>query len=127
MAYELHIERIAPEGQEPMPIPISDWNEAIASTDGVRLCAVGASSIVNPATGETIDISGSDGDTEVYFPEQGAWRPVFHWFEGAAHFNVKFNPGDLSHPVWAAAVSLASRLGAVIRGDEGERYDAGAE
>jgi hypothetical protein len=33
-------------------------------------------------------------------------------------FPAGFEPGDASPPVWVAAAKLASRLGAVIRGDE---------
>ena len=33
------------------------------------------------------------------------------------------DPGDVSHPVWVAAVGLASHLDANICGDEGETYD----
>ena len=37
--------------------------------------------------------------------------------------NARFETGDSSDPVWVASVALASRLRAVIRGDEGEIYD----
>ncbi len=48
---------------------------------------------------------------------------VFRWFRGSVSFAARFEPGDIAHPVWTAAVSLASLLGAVIRGDDGELYD----
>jgi hypothetical protein len=66
-------------------------------------------------------MSAHEGDAEVLFPD-GEWHPVFKWFEGSGSFSAGFEPGDASHPVWAAAVSLATRLGAVIRGEEGETY-----
>jgi len=124
MAYEIHIERFPlNEDGEPTPIPLDDWKAALSATEGVRLCPPGDNTITNPKTGEVISIPRRDGDAEVYFSDERAWRPVFRWFEGAAHVNAIFETGDSSHPVWVAAVALASRLGAVIRGDEGEVYD----
>jgi len=64
-----------------------------------------------------------EGDAEVYFPKDGKWVPVFRWTGESASFAARFEPGDVSHPVWKTAVALASRLAAVIRGDEGEIYD----
>ena len=124
MAYELHIERLPLNDEgEPTPIALDDWKTALSSTEGVRLCPPGVNTITNPKTGEVISIPRRDGDAEVYFPDEQIWRPTFRWFESAAHVNARFEPGDSSHPVWIAAVALASRLGAVIRGDDGESYD----
>ena len=124
MAYELHIERLPLNDEgEATPIPLEDWKAAVLVTEGVRLGAPGANSITNPKTGEVIHIPMQDGDLEVYFPEEQAWHPVVRWFAGAAHVNAKFDLGDTSDPVWAALVALAAKLGAVIRGDEGEIYD----
>ena len=116
MAYDLHIER-----EE--AIPLADWQAAISSTDGVRLFAAQAHTITNPKTGEVISIPKRDGDVEVLFPADKKWYPVFRWSDGSAVFTARFQPGDRSHPVWAAAVSLARQLAAVIRGDDGEVYD----
>jgi hypothetical protein len=124
MAYQLHIERLPLNDEgEPTPILLEEWKSALAATPGVRLCAQGADTTSNPKTGEVISIPRRDGDAEVYFSADGAWRSVFRWFEGAAHLNARFEPGDSSHPVWVAAVALAGRLGAVVRGDNGEVYD----
>jgi hypothetical protein len=124
MAYELHIERLPLNDEgEATPIPLEDWKAALSATEGVRLCPPGANTITNPKTGEVISIPRRDGDAEVYFPDEQTWRPVFRWFEGAASVNARFDPGDASHPVWVAAVALATQLGAVIRGDDGEVYD----
>ena len=124
MAYELHIERLPLNDEgEPTPIPLDDWKAALSATEGVRLCPPGANTITNPKTGEVISIPRQDGDAEVYFSDERAWLPAFRWFEGAAHVNARFEPGDSSHPVWVAAVALATRLGAVVRGDDGEIYD----
>src|SRR5262245_14741591 len=65
----------------------------------------------------------NEGDAEVFFPSDDRWYPVFTWFEGSASFAVRLDPADASNPVWAVGVSLATRLGAVIQGDEGELYD----
>jgi len=124
MAYELHIERLPVNDEgEPTPIPLEDWKAAIAATQGVRLFTADAHTITNPATGEVISIAKRDGDAEVYFPEVGKWISAFRWFEGSAKFNARFMSGKLHDPVWMAAAALASHLDAVIRGDEGERYD----
>src|SRR5438552_1468230 len=54
-------------------------------------------------------------------------RHRFHWQIGQLRSQrlraFDCSPRDASHPVWAAAVALASHLDAVIRGDEGEIYD----
>jgi hypothetical protein len=48
----------------------------------------------------------------------------FYWHDGSATIPARrLQPGVTSNPVWVAAVELASYLGAVIRGDEGEVYD----
>ena len=116
MAYNLHIER-----HERQPIALSDWRAAVESMDGLRLSAA-AHTTTNPKTGEVISVSTRDGDTEVLFPD-GGWYPVFRWRGKSAVFATQFDPTKTSHPVWRAAVALAIRLGAVIRGDEGEIYD----
>lgn len=117
MAYELHIER-----DKDLPIALSEWREAIEVTDGVRMFAAASHTITNPTTGEVISIGACDGDAEVLFPD-GEWRSVFCWRGESAVFGAGFNTTETSHPVWQAAVTLASRLGAEIRGDGGERYD----
>jgi len=55
----------------------------------------------------------------------GAWYSVFRWHEGSGSvfFAVRFEPGDVAHPAWAAAVSLANHLGARILGDDRETYN----
>jgi hypothetical protein len=116
MAYDLHIERVE-------AIPLADWQTAVSATDGVRLFAAQAHTITNPKTGEVISIPKRDGDAEVLFPADKKWYPVFRWSDGSTVFTARFQPGDKSHPVWVAAVSLARRLAAVIRGDDGEVYD----
>lgn len=122
MAYDLHIERKG-SGQDPEPIPLDEWCSAVAATDGVRLFAADAHTFTNPSTGEVISLGARKGDAEVFFPEDQQWYAVFRWRGDSAVFAARFDPGDASHPTWVASVALASRLGAVIRGDEGEIYD----
>ncbi len=106
-----------------MPIPLEEWCAAVGEISGVRLFADGAHTFTNPATGEVISLGARKGDAEVLFADSREWHSVFRWRGDSAVFAARFDPGDASHPAWAAAVALASRLGAVIRGDEGEIYD----
>jgi hypothetical protein len=117
MAYDLHIERA-----DETPIPSSEWRAAIEATEGVRLFAAAAHTITNPKTGELVSIGARDGDAEVLFLA-GEWVSVFRWRDGSAVFTTRFDPTETTHPAWRAAVALATRLGAVIRGDAGELYD----
>ena len=118
MAYDLHIERTGER-----PIALSEWRTAVEATEGVRLSAASAHTITNPKTGEVISIGAREGDAEVLFSDTGQWRLVFRWRGKSAAFTARFNPTQTTHPAWRAAVTLATRLGAVIRGDEGEVYD----
>ena len=123
MPYELHIERLGKDKHgEAIPIPLEEWKTAVAATPGVRLCLPGVRKLIAP-DGASINIPVQDGDLEVSFSDEQAWQAVFRWHNGAASFSARFDPGDSSHPVWVAAVALASRLGAAIRGDDGESYD----
>jgi len=121
MAYDLHIERSGGTAQPPISLP--EWSAAVAETEGVRPASGEAQTATNPKTGEVISIAARAGDAEVFFPDNGEWHSVFRWRGKSAVFNGRFKPGDASHPVWSVAVALASRLGAVICGDEGEVYD----
>jgi hypothetical protein len=118
MAYDLHIERA-----DESPIALSEWRAAVAATEGVRLFAAATQTITNPKTGEVVNIGAREGDTEVLFPGTGEWHSVFRWRGKSAAFTARFDPTETSHPAWRAAVALATHLGAVIRGDEGEVYD----
>jgi len=121
MAYELHIQRLRRDSVTgKTPIPLEEWRAAVEATEGVRLYTLDAHTITNPTTGEVIEIGAREGDAEVYLPDGKEWCALIRWFQGAASFNARYEPG---HPVWTAAAALASHLGAVIRGDEGEIYD----
>src|SRR5262245_11477107 len=124
MGYDLHIERTRKlPDSEPTPISIEEWRAAIAATEGVRLFAGDFHGVRNPwKTGEYLGVRANDGDAEVFFPDEEQWYCVFYWRDGSAKFKASFTPGD-SSPAWTSAVVLASRLGALIRGDNGEIYD----
>src|SRR5262249_37662394 len=111
MAYDLHIERA-----DESPIALGEWRTAVEAIGGVRLFAPDEHTITNPETGEVISIVAREGDTEVLFPD-GEWVSVFRWRDHSAVFAARFTPTETSHPVWQAAVALATCLGAVIRGD----------
>ena len=117
MSYDFHIERAGER-----PIALTEWRAAIVSTDGVRLFAGAVHTITNPKTGEVISIVAGGADVEVLFPN-GEWRSIFRWRDDSAIFAARFNPSETSHPVWRAAIALATSLQAVIRGDGGEAYD----
>jgi sugar (pentulose or hexulose) kinase len=122
MGYSLHIE--LPNDEE---LDLEEWLEAVSETDGARPAGAGGHQAVNPATGETIAIAGSEGDVEVYDPDEDAWHPVLHWNDrrGRASMNSRALPivgGELVGPVGEVVKALAMRLGAQIRGDEGEIY-----
>jgi hypothetical protein len=95
----------------------------VAATEGVRLFGGKVHTFRVPIANQVLTIGAHEGDAEVFFPDDGQWHPVFRWFEGSASFVDRLKAGDTAHPVWAATVSLATRLGAVIRGEEGETYD----
>lgn len=118
MAYYLHI-----EGQTRPPIELSEWRAAVEALEGVRLFAAAAHTVINPKTDEVISIGAREGDTEVFFSDTDEWHSIFRWRGDSAVFAPQFDPTETSHPTWRAAVALATHLGAVIRGDEGEVYD----
>jgi hypothetical protein len=125
MAYYLHIERPGDDpDSEPTPIPLAEWRAAVEGTKGVRLFAAQAHTAANSKTGEIISVRANVGDVEVYFADDNRWHAAIYWHEGSAAIPARrLQPGDTSHPVWVAAVGLASYLGAAIRGEEGEVYD----
>jgi hypothetical protein len=116
MAYELHIE--GEKGQ----IRLEDWKSVVTQFGGVRLCST-EHSITNPESGETISFPHKEGDVEFYFATDKEWRPTFFWSNGRVSFKAMLLPNEISDQVWQTAAALASRLGAIIRGDEGEVYD----
>jgi hypothetical protein len=124
MAYDFHIERKRDSPDSNLtPISLAECRAAVAATEGVRLFAARAHTITNPKTGEVISIPAREGDAEVFFSDGGQWHSVFRWRGDSAVFAGRVDPRDTSHPVWVAAVALATYLSAVIRGDRGEIYD----
>jgi hypothetical protein len=124
MAYTLHIERLSLNDRgEPLPIPLKEWKTALSETEGVRLRVNEAYELAIPNTGKVLSIPHCEGDAEIYFPDNQKWEAVFAWFNGSATFKADIALEHLPNPIWTAAVALALRLEAVIRGDDGERYD----
>ena len=122
MGYSLHIELKNDE-----ELDLEEWLEAVSETEGARPAGTDGHKAVNPATGETIKIAGSEGDVEIYDPGENAWQPLLHWNDrrGRASMNSRALPivgGELVGPVGETVKALAMRLGAQIRGDEGEIY-----
>jgi hypothetical protein len=95
------------EEEEPAPILLEEWRAAVAATEGVRLFA----GKVHGLDGHVLSSPGNEGDVEVWSQKDRQWHWGFRWEGGSATFSARVGPGDMSHPVWAAAVSLASRLG----------------
>jgi hypothetical protein len=122
MAYEIHIERRAPDGQS-LPIALSEWRTAVQQTQNVRM-AEGDLEITNPKTGEMIRLRNAGGDVEAFFPATAEWLRVFRWSpSGQISFAA---PRDFELPtsdVRCLAAELAHALGASLIGDEGEIYD----
>jgi hypothetical protein len=118
MAYDLHIKRA-----DASPIALSEWLAAVKAIEGLRLFSAAEHTITNPKTGEVISVDAQVGDAEVFFPDTGEWHSVFRWHGKSAVFTARFDPTKTSNSAWKAAVALATRLGALILGDEGEIYD----
>ena len=132
MGYELHIKRVSEAGHEGgARISREEWEEAVASESNLRIDST-ATVVRNPRTGETISVSAGEADVAVLIPARGIlkllgidgrWVRVFRFSRGRATFRGSAALESPGHPVRKAAASLASRLGAAIVGDDGERYD----
>jgi hypothetical protein len=123
MSYSLHIERIETNpGCNPAPLSVEEWREAVAATEGIRLAGPGQVTFANPKTKEGITFPKRENDVEVFFPRDQQWYLAFCWHDQSASFAARSLPDDPSDPVWVAALALAHRLGAAVRGDEGEYY-----
>ena len=112
MAYELHIER-------DRAIEIEEWIKVVSSLTGLRLTEQQAA-VVNHISGEQIVMESRAGD--VSMEVDGGWMPTFRLASGAVHFRAP-HCTDSSDPVMRSALLLASKLNAVVRGDDGDEYD----
>jgi hypothetical protein len=122
MAYEIHIERRAPDARH-LPIDLLEWRAVVAKAAGVRM-AEGDFEISNPATGEVIRLRNSGGDAEVFFPGDALWRRVFRWSSpGRISFRAPRDFGAPASIIGRLALELARDLDALVVGDEGEIYD----
>jgi hypothetical protein len=118
MAYYLHIER-----NEESPIAFGEWQAAVEKTANARLSTASERSGINPHSGEVLRMRANEGDVEVCLPESREWVPAFRWCEDSAVFAPRADVIHVTHPIWKAAVSLATILNARIRGDSDEQYD----
>jgi hypothetical protein len=114
MAYSLHIERPGSN------IPLEEWLAAASTIDVLRLRTTGYI-VVNPNTGERIEIDQSTGDLEM-LDKAKEWEPVFFFSQGRATFQPPSNIDSAADPVRLVAAMLAKALNACIVGDDGEEY-----
>ena len=124
MAYSLTIER--PDN----PITLDEWRAAIDSTEGIRLATSDTHTTQSPATGAVIGLKAVEGDAEIFDQEDGQWHWAVTWHarRGTASFNARivgratsFN--DLSDSIWTCLSTVAKKLTARIRGEEGEVFN----
>lgn len=109
MAYELHLER------ESGFLCYDDWLKAIEAVDGVRLYSKERYDN-DPDLEQPFPFHPPEGTAEMQFDND--WIPVFYWQGGS----VVFKLGDEAEKVLAAALAMAERMNADVRGDEGELY-----
>jgi hypothetical protein len=121
MGYDIHIRRRG-AGPPDSHIALSEWRAVVECTGGVRM-AEGDYQITNPVTGERIRIRNRGGDAEVFFPDEAAWRRVFHWFDGRISFRAGLDFEVPTSLMRRLAGELARELDAQLVGDEGEIYD----
>jgi hypothetical protein len=123
MAYEIHIERVNDTGESAgEPITLSEWKAAVENQENIRLTSDDVVA-TNPATGEVIRIPNSDGDAEVFFPEESKWYRVYRWRKGRITFKGLPSFDNPNDTLRQATRLLAKSLEARIVGDEGEFYD----
>jgi len=114
MGYEIHIKRTP-------PFTLDEWKAAVRASDGVRLEDSGITA-VNSTTREAISIAGKDGDAQVNIG--GRWLPCFRWRgEGSVAFRASVDFRQNKSELRKTVRQLAGKLSAVVRGDDGERYD----
>jgi len=111
MAYELSIERDT-------PLTIDEWRAAVEAEPALRYGPID-STATNPRTGATIVVKGMEGDASMEV--DGRQVNVFRWYRGRVTFKARAVE-NASDPVSKVAFVLARRLGAVLRGEEGEIY-----
>ncbi|MDX9724061.1 MAG: hypothetical protein RBU37_25155 [Myxococcota bacterium] len=122
MGYEVHIERRSADGAL-LPISSDEWSRAVAETEGVRLSEVELRVAAPRSPGDVV-LPTRAGDAEVYFSETDSWHLVFVWnARGGAFFSSHPSFLDENNPVRRAARALAQKLGAMLVGDDGNRFD----
>lgn len=128
MAYEIHLKRVNDSGElsDGEPITLSEWKAAVENLENVRLSSEDIV-MTNPSTGDVIRIPNSDGDAEVFFPEESKWKRVYRWREGRITFRGLPDFNNPDDTVRQTTRLLAAILNARIIGDGGggggELYD----
>jgi hypothetical protein len=113
MAYELSIER-------DQPLTIDEWRAAVEAHPLLRFGS-SDSAASNPKTSEVIVVRGAECDASIEL--DGRWISLFRWRKGRVTFSARAieSTGD---PISKVAFELAKKLGAVVRGEEGETYQS---
>ncbi len=68
-----------------------------------------------------IKVPGRPGDAAACVA--GEWFPVFGWRDGSVAFNASKDFNNPADPIREIAADLAGRLGGVLVGDDGKRYE----
>ena len=123
MAYEIHIQRITTDDStgSDSSFTLDEWKSFVESTESLRFTSK-AVAVTNPATGEKIwAFPKGYGNTEMLIENE--WLPVFRWRDGTISFNGQPSFEDGADPVRKIVAQIATQLGAVVVGDDGENYD----
>lgn len=138
MAYDLRIYRVGPEPDFAVPITEDEWKTAVSTTDGVRIVDhPERTSEQLPSWADPELYNQPNLDAEIFLPDKREWQALIHWRGDDAIFNANAlrmktaflglfgngNSVDTTDQVWKVVSGLAEKLGAVIEGDDGERYD----
>jgi len=138
VAYDLRIYRVGPEPDFALPITEDEWKTAVTAIDGVRIVDHPVLKSEQLPSWANLELYNQRNlDAEIFLPEKRVWRAIIHWRRDDAVFNADalrmrtaflalFGKGssvDTQDPVWKVVSRLAEKLGAVIEGDDGERYD----
>jgi len=114
VSYAVHIVRADPcIANKFEPIPLTAWLEYVASDHEMRLKG---KAIFKSPKGEVIEIN-APGLAEWIDPHDGS-RAVFD------HSRGRVSVGNPSRAALTKMFQIAEKLNAIVRGDEGEHYDA---
>lgn len=117
MPYTLYLSR-----KDGAPIAQDDWADAIGRARRLRLTGGRDQGVENPQTNERLFRPGHEGDAELKTGLFGPWAFCIWLRDGQAVANAAVVMPDGRNVVEPFA-SLAARLDAEWRGQEGELYD----